>query len=147
MEAYRITGLTREVRRSLPPGFIESITDEIVRRIGSGYKAISFAPHGVAARWAGTGGEVLHETVKTINEIKAFMTSSYPKTEDGFDAWADTIADPRQFYQTLGDPVILRAWVLIDPIKSKQIVRKLNRSIEEVGLETAWLHWNHTHTK
>lgn len=143
MEAYHITGLTREVRRSLPRWALEYIANsEVVPRLFQSYHQISFAPHGVASRWAGWRGEVLHETVRNINLIKAFMASNnYPKDEDGYDEWIETV-NIRDFYQNLGEPVVLRAWIQLDPQRADRIARELHHLVRDLGLEDAWTSWN-----
>lgn len=147
LEAYRVTGLTREVRKSLPIWALEYITSaEIIPRlVREHYTTISFAPHGVASRWAGWGGEVLHETVREINLVLGFMKSQFhPKTEAVFEEYLQTV-NIRDFYINLGQPVVLKAWVKYPDKRSKRIQREIKNLLEEFPLEEAWHYWNFTY--
>lgn len=145
MDAYRLTGMTREVRRTLPFWTREYITHDLVSRLaGEGYHHVSFAPHGVASRWSGWGGEVLHELVREINVIKAFMASDFPKTEEGFDAWDETV-NIASFYQNLGEPIVLKAWIQLDPPKADRIIKEILRLLNDFPPEIAWEIWNYTY--
>jgi len=141
-EGYALTGLTRDYRRTLPPWALEHIVTDIQPRILQNYFQISSAPHGVASRWAGWGGEVLHELVAKIETIKAFMESPYPKTETGFDDWYDTLSK-RSFYRQLGEPIVLKMYVRLTPKMAGRIIHEIEAILEdESDLEKAWRIWN-----
>lgn len=144
MEAYQLKGLTREVRRQLPPWAIEFITWDWTPRLQDSYRHISFAPHGIASRWAGWNGEVFYEMVRQINVIQAFMATDLPKTEDVFWEWYEDI-DSSKFYQKVGTPAVLKAWVQVEQTHADKILRQLRRDLAEYPLEIAWHYWNFTY--
>jgi len=109
------------------------------------YSHIAFAPHGVASRWAGWGGEVMHEVVRNINVIKAFWKTNYPKTEKYFDIWLED-QSMASFYQNLGEPVVLKAYIQLNQKKADYYIRYLGKLFDWQRQEgsNAWLNWNYT---
>jgi len=147
MDAYQYAGLDRDARRQLPKWAREFIVSDISGRFFETYNAISFAPHGVASRWAGWGGEVFHELMRNIDVIKAFMQSEYPKTEEGFDTWSETI-NYGSFYRNFGTPVVLKVWIQLTPEKAARIATDIEQLFRTYGadppptIEDAWQIWN-----
>lgn len=149
-EAYEITGIGWKTRKKLPSWARRSIESEIKARIFEKYFRISFGPYGVASRWAGKGGEILHETVRNINVIKAFWKTDHPKTQQEFEAWIsghriDSPVSTRYFYQNLGEPIILKAYIQLSQKRAEHLIITLESMLkwaEEDKDFDPWSAWN-----
>lgn len=146
-EAYEITGIGWLTRKKLPSWARKFIGMEIKARVFEKYSHISCGPHGVASQWAGKSGEVLHEVVKNINVIKAFWNTNYPKTEDNFEKWYDAEPSSRRYYQELGEPIVLKAYLKLSEDRTNHWIRYINNLLkweqEEGNRSDAWRSWNY----
>lgn len=128
--AYQACGIDWATRNKFPKWAREYMEHEGRHRIAiEKYKSISFAPKEVSRRWAGWGGEVLHEMVRNIEVIKAFWATNLPKTEAIFDTWTET-QKLASFYRHIGEPAILKALIVLKPEQAENFAHQIETIIK-----------------
>jgi len=146
-DSYQVCRIPWTTRNKFPRWARDFMEHEARHRIAiEKYSSISFAPKEVARRWAGWGGEVLHEVVRNIEVIKAFWATELPKTEAAFDAWYET-QNASKFYRNVGDPAIIKALLQLTPRQAKAFKLNLEHLLKwakEMGNKLdAFQIWDH----
>jgi len=122
-QAYLVAGISWEERKKIPRKVREWIESDAKERIHhpDTYMNLSFAPtYEVASRWAGKGGEVLHETEHRIRMVLETMKYGARTTNEIFKVMDEL---PEKIdYKDLGEPIIIEVLLELDSFQQKKLL-------------------------